>query len=202
MTSIAVGQARGERYDVRTVVGGGVVLGVATAAGVALFALVSRASTGTAELVIQSALVLAGGVVFSFAPAVWVRPRSVDGIAWAALVGLLGALAFTVLDAGVLRPLEIYHWTWDEIGGGSGFWYIPVWWMGSAVLAWLGAWSARLNEGGGFARLAAMTTGVGLALFAVLALTGVAPATPAVVALGFVLGHVVQIGLASARGRR
>ena len=125
-----------DRADVRTIVGGGAILGALTAVGVAVFALSSRPLAGTAEVAVQSALILVGAGVFCFLPAHWVRPTSVDGIAWAALLGLMGALFFTVADSVLLRPLGIYHWTWDAIGGGSGFWYIPVWWMGAAGLAW------------------------------------------------------------------
>jgi hypothetical protein len=32
-------------------------------------------------------------------------------------------------------------WTnrWREIGGGSNWWYHPVWWMAGTLLPWLGA---------------------------------------------------------------
>src|SRR3989337_2118250 len=113
----------GDRGDVRTIVGGGVRLGLATAAGVTVFALVSRALSGPVEAVVQSLLILAGGAVFSYAPAYWVRPRGVDGIGHGALLGTLGSVAFTVVDTALLRPVNLYHWTWDAVGGGSGFWY-------------------------------------------------------------------------------
>jgi hypothetical protein len=133
-----------DKANVLTIVGGGAILGVLTAVGVTAFALTSRAVAGTTEVVVQSAFVLVGAAVFCYFPVRWVRPTSVDGIAWAALLGLMGALFFTAIDTILLRPLDIYHWTWDAIGGGSGFWYIPVWWMGSATLAWLGAWIASV----------------------------------------------------------
>ncbi|HET7039265.1 MAG TPA: hypothetical protein VFH97_05215, partial [Gemmatimonadales bacterium] len=119
----AVAEPVVDRADVRTVLTGGILLGVLTTIGVVAFALLSRALSGATEDVVRAVLILAGGIAFSYLPAVWIRPRTVDGIAWAALVGLLGALAFTVLDTAILRPLNLYHWTWDAIGGGSGFWY-------------------------------------------------------------------------------
>ena len=194
------------QYDVRTLVGGGVKLGVVTAIGVVVFALLSRAmAVGTVETVVQSLLVLVGGVVFAYLPAYWVCPHDVDTIAWAALLGLLGAVSFTVIDTAVLRPIDLYHWTWDEIGGGSGFWYIPVWFMGSAVLAWLGAWvSANRGVFGlrDIGAAAAQTVGLGIVLFAILTVTGVGPFHTAMMALAFALGLVIHVPLSAALRRR
>lgn len=194
----------GERADVRTIVGGGLKLGVVTVVGVAAFALISRGVSGTVEAVVQSVLVLLGGIVFSYLPAFWVRPRNVDGIAWAALVGLLGALTFTVIDTALLRPLDLYHWTWDQIGGGSGFWYVSVWWMGAALLAWLGGWvSAVLGEkGSSVYAVAAQTVGVAVAVFAILVLTRLAPAHAAVMGLSWTVALIVHVPLAYGLARR
>ena len=194
----------GERVDARTIVVSGVKLGLITTVGVAAFALLSRVMDGTVEMVVQSALLLAGGVVFAFLPALWTRPSTGDGIAWASLVGLLGALVFTVFDTALLRPFDLYHWTWDQIGGGSGFWYIPVWWMGSAFLAWLGSWiwaASAANAAPSLGRAAAVTVAIGLVLFGLLAVT-VAPATSAVMALAFTLALVVHVPVAVMRARR
>ena len=109
MTSVA--EPLVERADVRTILGGGVILGVLTALGVAVFSWVSRALDGTSEVAVQSAVVLLGTVLASYVPAHWVRPRQVDGIAWAALIGLIGSLVFTVVDTAVLRPIGAYHRT-------------------------------------------------------------------------------------------
>jgi len=187
------------RTDVRTIVGGGIKLGLATVLGVVAFALLSRAMSGRSEVVVQSLLILVGGLVFAYAPAYWVRPRNVDTIAWASLVGLLGSLVFTVLDTAVLRPVKLYHWTWDAIGGGSGFWYVPVWWMGSCFLAWLGAWIASLAAAGGGSLLGAalQTAGLAVLLFVVLTATALAPFHAAVAALAFTLALVVHVPLAA-----
>jgi hypothetical protein len=184
--------------DVRTIVGGGLKLGAITAVGVTAFALISRGVTGTVETIVQSVLVLLGGLVFSYVPAFWVRPRNVDGIAWAALVGLLGALTFTVIDTALLRLLDVYHWTWDQVGGGSGFWYVSVWWMGSALLAWLGAWvySVLSEKGSSVFAVAAQTLGIAVVVFALLALTRLAPAHAAVMALAWTLALVVHVPVA------
>ena len=195
-----------DRAEVRTIVSGGVKLGILTTIGVAVFALLSRSLSGATEVVVQAALILAGGVVWSYLPAVWVRPRTVDGIAWASLVGLLGALTFTVLDTAILRPLNLYHWTWDAIGGGSGFWYIPVWWMGSAFVAWLGAYvvalAARGERSAPPLATGMLTAGLGILLFAVSAATKLLPFHAAVAALGFAVALVLHVPLAAAMNRR
>jgi len=196
--------AQDERVDARTIVASGVKLGMLTTVGVVAFALLSRVMDGTVETVVQSVLLLAGGVVFAFLPAVWTRPRTADGIAWASLVGLLGALVFTVLDTALLRPFDLYHWTWDEIGGGSGFWYIPVWWMGSAFIAWLGSWimaASAVVATPSVIRAAGVTVAIGLVLFGVLAVT-IAPPTSAVMALAFTLALAVHVPVAVVRARR
>ena len=198
MTSLAQ-PAAAPRSDVRTIVGGGIKLGIATVIGVVVFALVSRALAGRVEAIVQSVLVLIGGAVFAYAPSYWVRPRGVDAIAYASLVGLLGSVVFTVVDTAVLRPMHLYHWTWDAIGGGSGFWYIPVWWMGSCFLAWLGAWvcSIRAERSGNPVSVALQTLGIGVVLLAAGVATGLAPFHAAVAALAFTVGLILHVPLAA-----
>ncbi len=198
MTSVAQHAAE-PRSDVKTIVGGGVKLGVVTVVGVVAFVLLSRWLSGRTEVLVQSLLILFGGAVFAYAPASWVRPREVDSIAWASLVGLLGSVVFTVVDTAVLRPVHLYPWTWDAIGGGSGFWYIPVWWMGSCFLAWLGAWVySMLAPGGGTAVKAALQTmGLSVLVFVILVATGIAPFHGAVAGLAFAVALVLHVPLAA-----
>jgi len=203
MTSVAQ-PAAPPRSDVKTIVGGGIKLGVATVLGVVVFVLVSHWLSGRVAVVVQALLVLLGGAVFAYAPAYWVRPREIDSISWASLLGLLGSVAFTVVDTAVLRPVHLYPWTWDAIGGGSGFWYIPVWWMGSCFLAWLGSWVySLLAPGGGSAVGAALqTAGLGVLIFVILVATGLAPFGPAVAGLAFTAALVLHVPLAAVlRGR-
>lgn len=204
--TLAVQPADAPRYDVRTMVGGGIKLGVLTAVGVTSFALLSRLlPVGSVETVVQSSLVLLGGAAFSYLPAAWVRPREVDTIAWTALLGLLGAVAFTVIDTIVLRSLSLYHWKWDAIGGGSGFWYIPVWWIGSAVLAWLGGWVTAIRAAAGAVNLTATaghTVAGGIVVFAILTATELAPFHSAVMALAYAVALVLHVPLVALRRRR
>ncbi len=197
MTSVAETTSAHPHW--RVVVRAGAQVGAVTAVGVAVFALMSRSMTGTSETLVQSILILIGAAVFAYLPFSLLRPRDVDGIAWSALVGLLGALFFTVLDTVIFRPLNLYHWTWDAIGGGSGFWYIPVWWMGSAFLAWLGAWVVATSSQQGDASvptIAGQTIGIGVVLGAILMATGLVPFHSAGFALAFTIGLVLHVPLA------
>jgi hypothetical protein len=182
------------------------VLGVLTAVGVVTFALLSRALDGMPEVVVQSMVVLIGAGLASYLPAAWLRPRSADAIAWAALTGLIGALSFTVLDTVVLRPLGVYHWRWDAVGGGSGFWYVPVWWMGAAALAWLGAWvvalAAASSGNAAPARSAGLTLALAVVVCAILVATRIAPLHAAVVALAYAVGLVLSLPLTAVLSRR
>lgn len=184
--------------DVRTIVGAGVKVGIATTVGVVVFALLSRVMGGATEMVVQSLLVLAGGAVFAYLPSFLFRPTDVDSIAWTAMIGLLGSLTFTVIDTVLLRPLDLYHWTWDAIGGGSGYWYIPVWWMGSTVLAWLGGWVVT-NHGGRIdvPVAAGQTVGIGVLVSAILMVTGAVPVHSAGVALGFAIALILHVPLSA-----
>jgi hypothetical protein len=187
--------AVGGKTDVRTIVGGGAKLGAITAAGVVAFAMVSRLLAGPVEVVVQSLLVFTGLGVFAFLPAAWVRPRGIDAIAWTSMMGLLGAGFFTVVDTAVLRPVKMYHWTWDQIGGGSGWWYVPIWWMGSALLAWLGAWVFSRGGGRSPAVRAGQTVGVGVVFFAGIVMTGILPFHAGTAALAGTAGLVVMVPL-------
>ncbi len=199
MTSAAQ-LASDTQSDWRSMVRSGAIVGAVTAAGVVLFALLSRAMSGTSEMLVQSVLVVLGGAVFAYLPSVLLRPRDADSIAWVAMIGLLGALGFTVIDTVVLRPLDLYHWTWDAIGGGSGFWYVSVWWMGAAFLAWLGAWMVAMTSKGvepNVLRTAAQTIGIGVVISLILMVTGVVPVHSAGFALGFTVGLVLHVPLSA-----
>ena len=168
-----------ERRDLRTILTGGISLGVVTIVGVVLFALGSRVTSGRSETILQSLLILAGGALAIFLPARAIRPRTVDAIGWTALTGFLGAVVFTFADIVILRPLSLYSWKWDAIGGGSGWWYIPVWWMGSTFLAWMGGWvyasRARTATEVNVMALGGQAAVLAVVIFAVLAVTGLAP---------------------------
>lgn len=139
-----------DRSDVRYVLASGTKLGAAVVAAVVLYLLVSRAlPSGVALGVVQAVIVVAGGLAAALLPGHWTSARTVQGIAGAAAIGLWGTVAFMAIDIILLRPFKAYPWTWDAIGGGSSWWYLPVWWMLGTFLAWMGAWFRAAREARG-----------------------------------------------------
>ena len=138
--SATAAPATSDRSDFRTVTLGGAELGVATTVAVVAFLATSRLVPLTAGLRdgVGALIVLAAGLVVTFLPAQWTAARSTEGIAGAAAMGLVATVVFSALDIVLLRPFKAYPWTWDAIGGGSTWWYLPVWWMLGTFVAWMG----------------------------------------------------------------
>src|SRR2546425_6593476 len=84
-------------------------------------------------------LVLAGCVAPAFLPGCFGASRTVQGVARAAAIGLWGTIVFMAIDIILLRPFHAFPWTWDAVGGGSTWWYLPIWWMLGTFVAWMGA---------------------------------------------------------------
>jgi hypothetical protein len=106
--------------------------------------LVSRFLEGPVEWVPLAVLLAAAAVITSFLPGRWVDARELDGIASAAGIGLTATGIFLLIDViflqGNLLPFGLYTHRWREIGGGSNWWYHPIWWMVGTYMPWLGAW--------------------------------------------------------------
>src|SRR5439155_1545798 len=103
-------------------------LGVAIAVAVVAFLAASRLVPITASLrgAVEALIVLGAGLAVAFLPARWTGARSTEGIAGAAAMGLVGTVVFSAIDIVLLRPFKAYPWTWDAIGGGSTWWYLPI----------------------------------------------------------------------------
>jgi hypothetical protein len=117
----------------------GTLLGVFQSACVLAFSVVYRFMEGPLELVLAAVVVLAGLVATTAMPGLWTRARTIEGIAGAAGIGLWAAVIFLIIDVAALQPLGTYTNRWHEIGGGSNWWYHPVWWMVGSFLPWMGA---------------------------------------------------------------
>jgi hypothetical protein len=102
---------------------------------IAAFAVAQPRLTGLAELLFCGAVLVVGVAVTIALPGLWTRARSIEGIAGAAGIGLFATAVFLVIDVATLQPLGLYTNRWLEIGGGSNWWYHPVWWLGAWVLA-------------------------------------------------------------------
>ncbi len=140
-----------DRSDFRHILVSGTRVGAAVGAAVIVYLLVSRlVPAGIVQTALQTVIVLAAAVTAGLMPAQWTTARSTQGIAGAAAVGLWGTIVFMAIDIIVLRPLKAYPWTWDAVGGGSTWWYLPIWWMLGTFVAWMGGMytAGRAARGG------------------------------------------------------
>jgi hypothetical protein len=128
-----------DRSDFKHVLVCGTKVGVITGIAVILSLVVARyLSGGLARDLVLSIIVLGAGVLASLLPAHWAVSRNTEGVAGAAAIGLWGTVVFMAIDIVLLRNVRAYPWTWDAIGGGSTWWYLPIWWMLGTYLAWMG----------------------------------------------------------------
>ena len=129
-----------ETLELSRVVRSSILLGLMQAVCVVIVSFSNRMFDGVIDTAITGVVVAIGIAATMALPAIWLRVRGIDGIGAAAGIGLGAALVFMVIDPLLLQPLGMYTNRWREVGGGSNWWYHPVWWMLSAYLAWLGAW--------------------------------------------------------------
>ena len=202
-------ELKGE-YDltrVPMIVQGAVKLGLLESVVVLLFALASRFLSGILEVIVCGIILTVGVAAVTLLPGIWTRARTIEGIAGAAGIGLAASGVFLLIDVTLLQNIGTYTNRWYEIGGGSNWWYHPVWWMVGTFLPWLGAWmlanqASRRGEpvpviAFGMAAAAAVTLGV----IAVLAGFPGAHWSLATFGLAFLPGLVVATVL-SAMGKR
>jgi hypothetical protein len=127
--------------DVPSIVRGAVKLGLIESLLVLLFSLASRfLPAGPLETVVLAVILLAGLAAVTLLPGLWTRPRTIEGLAGAAGIGLAGAVVFLLIDVTILQNIGTYTNRWQEIGGGSNWWHHPVWWMAGSFMPWMGAW--------------------------------------------------------------
>src|SRR5439155_14797047 len=127
--SAAVAPSTSDGSDLGTVVTGGTRLGLGTAAAVLVYLLTAKdlPVAGGLRAGVETLLVLVAGTAAAFFPGTWCVARNVEGIAGAAATGLWGTIVFSIVDIALLRPLKVYPWTWDAVGGGTTWWYLPMW---------------------------------------------------------------------------
>jgi hypothetical protein len=126
--------------EVPRIVRGAILLGLIQAICVLVVSIVNKRLEGTLDHTLTGLVVALGAAVTIFWPGMQTRPRTIEGIAGAAGIGLGATWVFLGLDAMVLQPLHTYTNRWAEIGGFSNWWYLPVWWMVGTYLSWLGGW--------------------------------------------------------------
>ncbi len=152
MTSAAELRSEHDITAVPAIVTGSVKLGLLESILVLLFSLASRLLAGPLETIVCALILLVGVAAVTLLPALWTRPRTIEGIAGAAGIGLGATAVFLLLDVMLLQNIGTYTNRWLEIGGGSNWWYHPVWWMVGTFLPWMGAWTLanQLARGGRF----------------------------------------------------
>ena len=140
MTSALSMDASRDQTDLPTVLRGGLKLGLLYSLLVAIFAVLQVRLEGPVELVVCGIIFLIGISALIVLPGLWTRARTIEGIAGAAGIGLASVFVFLVVDVALFQPLHLYTNRWLEIGGGSNWWYHPVWWMVCTYITWMGAW--------------------------------------------------------------
>lgn len=139
MTS-AVPTSSTDDTDLPHVLRSGVQLGIFQAVLIATFGLLQPKLTGAVELVVLGAILIVGIAGTIALPGSRTKARTIEGIAGAAGIGLLATVVFLLADVAILQPIGVYTNRWREIGGGSNWWYHPVWWMVGTYLPGMGAW--------------------------------------------------------------
>jgi hypothetical protein len=140
MTSTADLNGEHDLTRVPMIVQGAVKLGLLESILVLLFALGSRYLEGIVEVIVCAVILLVGLAAVTMLPGTWTRPRTIEGIAGAAGIGLAATGVFLLIDVALLQNIGTYSNRWYEIGGGSNWWYHPIWWMVGTFLPWMGAW--------------------------------------------------------------
>jgi hypothetical protein len=150
--------------EVPHVVRNSVQLGLIQCVCVFVVSLINRSLEGTADHALTGLVVAVGAAITIFLPGLRTRARTIEGIAGAAGIGLGAAFTYLLVDVIALQPLHTYTNRWHEVGGGSNWWYHPVWWMVGSYLSWMGAWilANQANKNG------APSLGAAIGLVAVL----------------------------------
>jgi hypothetical protein len=166
MTATARHQGEHERTAVPAIVMGSIKLGLLETILVLLFSLASRLLDGALETLVGAIIVAAGLAAVTMLPARWTEPRTIEGIAGAAGIGLGATGVFLLLDVMLLQNIGTYSHRWYDLGGGSNWWYHPVWWMVGTFLPWMGAWilANQADRTGSTSPARALLTASGLAV--------------------------------------
>ncbi len=208
MTSTAQPKDEYDATAVPLIVLGSIKLGLIESVLVLLFSLASRFLGGPLETIVCAIILLVGLAAVTMLPGLWIRPRTIEGIAGAAGVGLGAAGVFLLVDVVLLQNIGTYTDRWYAVGGGSNWWYHPVWWMVGAFLPWLGAWilanqtvrQGRPSPPAGFG----IAVGIGIVTAVLAVLLGFPGArwTLATFALAFLPGLVLATVVSAVGARR
>jgi hypothetical protein len=140
MSAVIPARSEAAEYPLKQVLLSCVRLGVIESIAVLLIGVASRMFDGPAETAILGVLLTISLLAVSFLPGLWMDSRDFEGIARAAAIGLGAAGVFLVVDVIFFQPFGLYTHRWLDVGGGSNWWYHPIWWMAGTYLTWIGGW--------------------------------------------------------------
>lgn len=177
MSSAAEASGDYDLTAVPAIVRGAVILGLLESALVLVFSIVNRLLDGPVETILLALILLSGIAAVTLLPGTWTRPRTIEGIAGAAGIGLGATVVFLLVDVVLLQNIGTYTHRWWAIGG-STWWYHPVWWMVGTFMPWMGAWilANQLERNGRTSAPAAL--GMALALAVVVGVIAVVTGFP------------------------
>ena len=207
MTSTAQVNRESDTTAVPLIVMGAVKLGLLEAVLVLLFSLSSRFLGGIVETLVGAVVILVGLAAVTLLPGLWTRALTIEGIAGAAGIGLGAAGIFLLLDVTLLQNIGTYSHRWLAVGGGSNWWYHPVWWMVGTFLPWMGAWILANQTAREGRPSAGSALGIALVLSAIIAILAIllkfpgAHWTLGTFAVAFLPGLVLAT-IVSAMGKR
>jgi hypothetical protein len=173
MTSTAQVNRESDATAVPLIVMGAIKLGLLETVLVLLFSLSSRFLGGIAETLVGAVVILVGLAAVTLLPGLWTRALTIEGIAGAAGIGLGAAGVFLLLDVTLLQNIGTYSHRWLAIGGGSNWWYHPVWWMVGTFLPWMGAWILANQTAREGRPSAGSALGIALGLAAIIAILAI-----------------------------
>jgi hypothetical protein len=153
-----------DQTEIPLIVRAAIKLGLIQTVIIVLLGVISRMFDGPVEAAALAIVLLIGLAVSAGLPGIWTNARSIEGIAGAAGIGLAASAVFMLIDVTFLQgnifPIALWTNRWREIGGGSNWWYHPIWWMADCYLAWMGAWVLARQAARGQAPSLGMLMGV------------------------------------------
>lgn len=167
MSSAAELQRDYDLTEVPAIVRGATVLGLFEAAVVLVLSVISRLLPPPVETILLALVLLVGVGGVTMLPGLWTRPRTIEGIAGAAGIGLGATAVFLLVDVVLLQNIGTYTNRWWQIGA-SNWWYHPIWWMVGTFLPWQGAWilANQMERNGRISVVAALGTALAFAVVA------------------------------------
>lgn len=147
MSAAVHAHAGADQTDLPYVLRAAIRLGAFESIAVLVIGLVSKYLDGIGETALLGVLLTGSILAVTFLPGRWTRATTIEGIAGAAGIGLAATVVFLLVDVAFFQPFGLYTNRWLEIGGGSNWWYHPVWWMVGTYLPWLGAWILASQTG-------------------------------------------------------